>query len=594
MEDSMFYLADLSFGVVQEKFVSADSYLDGMKNVRSYGGEDWDYSGNTDSHFPEHFFYNDDSVMEGCVFSKFELQEDKKVSSSEYGLLDDVQFDVVSPPLHRCIEEISKLDEIQNPIPKVEAAKKEKGKPFPLAGLELLNNYGSGFKRLNGERIVEPSNNEIACAKDDEGRELSTEEIVRIAGTRFIQSSSQEVDVASMVNHPFESSFSGLSDEDIKDVELVELLLAAAEKVDYQQFERAGKLLNQCDSLSNNTGNPVQRVIYYFSEALRQKIDRETGRITSKGIEEKIPFDIEEAMMNMSTTKLAYHMRLPFSQVVQFAGTQAIIENVGEARKIHVIDFGIRNGVHWTALMQALASRSEYPLERLKITAVVTKSKHLIENTGQTLVSFAQTMNIPFSFKIVLVSDMVDLKEDLFELDAAEALAVHSKFSLWGMISQPNQLESVMRVIRNLKPCVVVVAEVESNHNSPVFVKRFIEGLFFYGANFDCFDAFMKRDDPNRMIIESKLFGYGIRNMVATEGEERKTRHVKIDVWRAFFSRFGLEEEELSSSSLYQANLVVKNFPHGNSCTLDKNGKSLLIGWKGTPLQSLSVWKFLS
>lgn len=577
----MFYLEDLSFDAVEEKLVSADKCLDSMKEVGFYGAENWDYSGNTDSHFPDYGFYQDDSAMEGCVFSKFEHLEHQKESS-----------DVVSPPFLTCTEAgIPKLDEIQTPIPKVEtAARKEKGKAFSLAGLELLNSYGSGFKRLKGERIIEASNNETAwCAEVGGGSKLSTEEIIRIAGTRFIQSSSQEVDVvASMVSHPFLSSFSGLSDEDVKDVELVELLLSAAEKVGYQQFERAGKLLNQYDSLTCNTGNPVQRVVYYFSEALREKIDRETGRITSKGI------DINEPLIDMRTTKLAFHQQLPFSQVVQFAGIQAIIEHVADARKIHVIDFEIRDGVHWTTLMQALELRSEYPLELLKITALGTNAKHLVENTGKRLLSFAQTMNIPFSFKIVMVSDMMDLKEDLFELDADEAVAVHSKFSLWGMISQPNQLDSVMRVIRNLKPCAVVVAEVESNLNSPVFVNRFIEALFYYGACFDCFDAFMKRDDPNRMITESRVFGYGIRNMVAAEGEERKTRHVKIELWRAFFARFGLEEEGLSPSSLYQANLVVKKFSHGNSCTLDMNGKSLLVGWKGTPLLSLSVWKFLS
>ncbi|TXG71588.1 hypothetical protein EZV62_000167 [Acer yangbiense] len=101
---------------------------------------------------------------------------------------------------------------------------------------------------------------------------------------------------------------------------------------------------------------------------------------------------------------------------------------------------------------------------------------------------------------------------------------------------------------------------VSANHNSLVFVNRFIEALFFFNAYFDCLESCMKHNDSQRMIIESMFFGEGITNIVATEGEERKVRNVKLDVWRAFFTRYGMEEAEMSMSSLYQADLVMKKF----------------------------------
>jgi len=61
---------------------------------------------------------------------------------------------------------------------------------------------------------------------------------------------------------------------------------------------------------------------------------------------------------------------------------------------------------------------------------------------------------------------------------------------------------------------------------------------------------------------------------------------------RAFFSRFRMVEVGFSESSLYQASLIPKQFPYGDSCTLEKNGNCLIIGWEGTPLHSLSAWKF--
>ncbi|KAK4265895.1 hypothetical protein QN277_026885 [Acacia crassicarpa] len=137
------------------------------------------------------------------------------------------------------------------------------------------------------------------------------------------------------------------------------------------------------------------------------------------------------------------------------------------------------------------------------------------------------------------------------------------------------------------------MTEVEANHNSKSFVKRFTEALFYFSVFFDCVEESMEGDDPNRRVLESLFLRYGIRDIVAADGEKRKIRSVKIEVWRAFFGRFGMVEEELSMSSLYQAELVAKKFSSGNSCTFHMDGSSLLTGWKGTPLSSLSVWKFL-
>lgn len=599
MEDIMFSFEQFSYGGVEDKLSFTEKGFESTKKINFgkqhllHGAEDQQQSVGNNSLCSDYGFYGDGSLQEDFLFSKHqeELQQQQQ-SISDYDLLDDLRFDALSPPFQTNIEEIAKFGKFPTVIPDVEA-KKEKENPFSLAALKLLKSYGSGLKRLNPERIMEP-NKDAAASIEIKNQGLSTEEIIRIAGARFIQYTSQAGDVSSMLSHPFELSFLGLSHEEIRDVELVELLLASAEKVGSQQFERASKLLNQCESLSSNTANPVQRLVYYFSEALRERIDRETGRFTMKGLGKQKAFDIDEAMMTLNPTNLAFLRGIPFCQLAQFSATQAILENVSQAKKIHIIDLGIKNGIQWTVLMQALASREECHLELLKISAIGTTCKHLIEDTGKRLLSFAQSLNLPFSFKTVMVTDMVHLKEDLFELNADETVAVYSEYTLRCMIPQPNTLESLMKMIRNIKPCVMVVAEVEGNLNSPAFVNRFTEAFFFFGAYFDCLEAFLKRDDPNRMIAESLYFGQAISNIVATEGEERKTRHVKIDVWRAFFARFGLQEAEFSTASLYQAKLLLKKSSCGSSCTLDMNGKCLLVGWKGTPLQSVSVWKFLT
>lgn len=585
MANVMCFMEGFNSGAVEDKFSSSSQGFESLE----YGTEACKRSRDIYSLGSDYGFHPDESSLDnGFIVTKYDQEQQQQLSCSDFRLLDGVSFNVASPPIQTYFEEMVKL---AGGIQDVIEPKKEKHVQFSFPALELLNNYRSGFKRLNGEgRIIEPRND--TANTEGATKKFSTEEIFRFAGEIFIQSSSQIVDGLSMVSHPFNLSFSGLSNEEIKDVELAGFLLASAEKVGCQEYDRAKRFLNQCDSLSSDTGTPVQRIVYYFSEALKEKIDRETGRFKSKGLERVQKVDIDEAIMSPNPATLACHQTMPFAQITQFAGIQAIIDNMAEASRVHIIDLGIMSGIQWAILMQALASRQEGPIELLKITAIGTTSKHLIEDTGRRLRSFAESMNLPFSFKIVMVSDILDLKENLFETDATEMVAVFSQFLLRSMIVVPDRLEALMRIIRKISPYIMVVIEVEANLNSPFFVSRFIEALFFYSAYFDCLEACMKRDNVNRVVTESRYFGEGIRNILAAEGNERKIRNVNIDVWRAFFARFGMLEADLSMSSHYQAKLLTEKFNCGSSCTLDMNGKCLIVGWKGTPLLSVSAWKF--
>ncbi|GLT32613.1 hypothetical protein SLA2020_072670 [Shorea laevis] len=102
-----------------------------------------------------------------------------------------------------------------------------------------------------------------------------------------------------------------------------------------------------------------------------------------------------------------------------------------------------------------------------------------------------------------MVSDMLDLEEDIFELDVEEKVALYAHYILKSMIATPNWLDHSIRVFRNINSCVMVMIETEANHNSPIFANNFIEALFFYGAYFDCLEDYMRHDDQHRMNTES-------------------------------------------------------------------------------------------
>ncbi|KAL0418921.1 UNVERIFIED_CONTAM: Scarecrow-like protein 11 [Sesamum radiatum] len=486
--------------------------------------------------------------------------------------------------------EARKHEDIQPPAAVSEFSRHLKNSPVsvspPPVSWDLLNNCGKGFRMSRDENL---NGLENESESDVGGRRLSMDEILRLGGERFIQFSTKSVDGISMFIHPYASSLSGLSMDDTRDVELVNLLLAAAENVTTRRFDLATKFVARCLWMASDSGTPVQRVAFYFAEALQEKINRESGRIVNEkknqaGKQKKLGL-----ALGTNNTFLASHQELPFIQVMQFAGMQTIVEHVKTAGKIHLIDLQIRSGIQWTALMQGLA---DSPIQHLKITAVGTRDQPYVEETGNRLLCFAQSLNLPFTFKSVYLTDMKAFKEDLLNIEADETVVVYSNVILRSMISKPDCLENLMRTITRLKPSLMVVTEVEANHNSPSFVDRFMEAFLFYSAFFDCIEDCMDRNNQHRTILESTYLSEGILNIVADDGQERFTRSVKLDVWRAFFMRFGMIEIELSESSRYQASLTLKQFAHGNSCTLESNGKGLTVGWKGTPINSLTAWKF--
>ncbi|OIT02958.1 PREDICTED: DELLA protein RGL1-like [Nicotiana attenuata] len=518
-------------------------------------------------------------------------QQDELQLLVDFVSFDDWDFDVV-PLQHE--SNVEKTVQTKKSY-EITESKKSMETPLPSA-LKILKDYDSRFRRSRRsntkKNIISMQNNKSECIKAN-GCKLSTDEILRLGAEKFIQSFTISREEAYMFSHPFASSFLGLSEDDTRNMTLIEYLLASAEKVGQKQFDRARKLLHECDKSCSNKGNPIQRLAYYFSRALHDRINWETGIGTSKGIGMKRLAYIEDSLMSLNSSMIAAHQSVPLNQVTQFAGVQAIIDHVAESEKVHIIDLEIGNGMQWIILMQALATNQcESSFKHLKLTALCTKFRHKIEDTCERLMSFAKSLNLPFSFNIVMVEDIMELKQDDFELDNEEVVAIFAQYILMRMLARPDKLDALMRVIKGINPRAMIVIEVEANHNSPVFVDRFVEALFFYGAFFDALEDCMKHDEKNRTATESEHLNQGIRIIVAAEGEERTIRHVKIDVWRMFFARYGMEEVELSKSSLYQANLVLKNFACGSSCTLEMNQNCLLIGWKGTPLSSLSAWTF--
>ncbi|CAN1170543.1 DELLA protein RGL1 [Linum perenne] len=411
-------------------------------------------------------------------------------------------------------------------------------------------------------------------------QEPSTLDIIRIAAVAFINSSSDE---------PFK--LPPFNEEVNKKVTLLQLLLNAAEEVGRCNYDQAISLLELCNSLSSRTGNLTQRLVYCYSQALCQRVCNKSGKHISSLVQSSEKLTSREAISAPSPIVGIIYSKIPFYQV-----RQAIMDCVEKVKRIHIVDLRIRNGMQWAALMQALASsRKRGNLEILKITAIVTStSENLINETGERLAKLAKSMNIPFAFRIVAVPNMLEIDQEQLEVDPPrESLVIYSEYALHGLLQKPMQLEAFMVVIRNIHPAIMVVIETEANLNSLNFAHRFVEVLFHYGAYFDCVNTCLNDDGKEKMVVESTILRNQVNDMLVKEKREM-TRNVTVDVWRRFFGRFWMVEGGLSTKAMDTVDVLVSRFKGERCCcTVDMNGRSLVVGWKGISIFSLSTWKFL-
>lgn len=84
----------------------------------------------------------------------------------------------------------------------------------------------------------------------------------------------------------------------------------------------------------------------------------------------------------------------------------------------------------------------------------------------------------------------------------------------------------------------------------------------------------------------------GMLSMVALERKERAIRNVGMETWRSFFYRSGcVAGVELDEKILNQASLIMKQTASWSPGNVEMKRNRLTVGWKGTPILSVSPWK---
>lgn len=447
------------------------------------------------------------------------------------------------------------------------------------APFELLNKYGSQLKRLRCSKLQTEPRNGL------KSQVLSAVTIMSLAEMILSHPTYQATVDASELAKSFGVDF--LSCWNAEHLKRVLLLLDASRKFSKWHYDEAEELLMLALSGSVD-GHPIETVLTFYGRFLRGKIDVERGRF-DPGREVEL-VDVEQAVTDLKAAVLECEQKLPFSQISHFTGMQTILDTMAAAERIHFIDFGRKLQSYWIILMDALANRKDCNVKLLKITAVCSPRDN-VEEVGKLLSSFAKSMNLPFAFHIVY-SESGELEKDHLQLEAGEAVAVYMEFCLVSSLSGTTEVEALLRGIKSLNPDVMVVLDYEIDSSESAFTGRFKVSLFLSCAMFDTLEDCLERDSQYRRLAEKLNFERIICNSVLSDEDGGFNRCYKIDFWREYFSKFGILESELSRTSMDQARLMIGECPSWSSCTMSMNGKSMLLGWNGIMLRSLSAWKF--
>ncbi|KAK1422369.1 hypothetical protein QVD17_25448 [Tagetes erecta] len=372
---------------------------------------------------------------------------------------------------------------------------------------------------------------------------------------------------------------------------LVQLLISCAEAVACRDKAHATNLLAELQANALVFGSSFQRVASCFMQGLTDRLAlvqplgavglvSPATNINAIGSEKK-----EEAL------RLVYEV-CPHIQFGHFVANLTILEAFEGESFVHVVDLGMTLGLphghQWRALLESLANHHSQSLHRLRITAV-GPCVNQFQLIGDELETYAQQLGINLEFSHVKTS-LEKLKPEDIKTYENEVLVVNSILQLHCVVKESRgALNSVLKIIHELSPKVLVLVEQDSSHNGPFFLGRFMEALYYYSAIFDALDAMLPKYDTRRAKIEQFYFAEEIKNIVSCEGPNRVERHERVDQWRRRMSRAGFQAAPVKLMAQAKQWLATLEICDGYTIVEEKG--SLVLGWKSKPIVAASCWK---
>nr|XP_016437509.1 PREDICTED: scarecrow-like protein 6 isoform X1 [Nicotiana tabacum] len=354
-----------------------------------------------------------------------------------------------------------------------------------------------------------------------------------------------------------------------------ELLLAG-------QFSNAQMILARLNQQLSPLGKPFKRSAFYFKEALLLPF---LLPCTSTSFPPRIPTPFD-CVLKMDAYK-AFSEISPLIQFMNFTSNQPILEALGDAKQIHIIDFDIGCGAQWSSFMQELRS-SNRKATSLKITAFVSPSTHHSVEIGimhESLTLFANDVGIRFELEVINLDSFDPKTYPLSSLRSSECEAIAINFPIWSISSCLFAFPSLLHCMKQLSPKVVVSLERGCERTELPLKHHLLHALQYYEILLASIDAANLTPEIGKK-IERSLLQPSIENMVL--GRLRSPD--RMPPWRNLFASAGFSPIEFSNMAEIQAECVVKRTQVGGF-HVEKRQMSLVLCWKQQELLSILAWR---
>ncbi|XP_073302272.1 scarecrow-like protein 22 [Primulina huaijiensis] len=360
-----------------------------------------------------------------------------------------------------------------------------------------------------------------------------------------------------------------------------DLLYKAAESLMAGNFSIAQGILARLNQLLSPTAEPFLRSAICVKEAL-QSVLVVPNHIAAIPPRILTPFD---GMFKMGAYKVFSEVS-PVIQFTNFTANQAFLEALDDAEHIHVIDFDIGFGAHWSSFLQELP-RKNGGVTSLKITAFVSPCNyHEIEISlmHENLAQFANDLGINFELDVVNIDsfDPNSGSVPLFRSSESEAIAVN--FPIWSFTSCLSSLPSYICLIKKLSPKIIVSLDRGFERTDLPFSHHILHTLRYYEALLDSVDA-ANMDSVSVNKIQKFLFQPRIENTVLG----RLFYPDIMPPWRNLFTTAGFLPAPISNFSETQAECVLKR-TQVRGFHVERWQASLVLCWQQCKLISVSAW----